>query len=156
MTSEFPWEWRQTLDLPQKVLAVYSRTEYNKEGWEEIVSMHDSMCNRALGDPNVLGLASLLDVQNHCTWGVSAWCDYDHLEGFVENQIQWLTGLVDQVLPKMVRRHNAYRFVSTADFPLDWDHVKQVVGEVQRVSPLGADCFPELSKALGIEPVKGC
>lgn len=145
------WQWRQESHTPSKVLVVVACTKYTPHGFEEIEEMLLPAYYRMLGDPRCHGLAARLNRQRHAVWSQSAWSDYDALEGFVYDQIDWLKSATIRVKHDIITRHNAYRIVPSGELPFSWTKVEKMLDEVRRISPMGADAFPELSKALDME-----
>jgi hypothetical protein len=148
----FNWQWRESMDLHEKALVVAGRTEYPIEEHDTVAQVFSSSHNRMLGDPNVLGLAAKLIVnETHLVvWSQGAWEDYEGMAQYIRNQMEWLTELAEGVLPRPVLRHNVYRLLTVDKLPLPWSEVRNMIQEVRRVSPLGADVFPELSDQLGL------
>lgn len=152
MAMKTEWQWTDSRPIPERVMVVASCTKYTEQGWENFNSVLTPAYFKFLESYEVLGLAVYLDETNRCSWGVSAWPNYEALEHFVLDQIKWLRETVDQLdlNNEYISRHNAYRMMNTTDLPLSWDRVQEIVQNVMDISPLGADAFPELSKMLGI------
>lgn len=145
------WHWRTTQSslLPYRAMVSMGRTEYPSGTVQKILPAVEHGLYRALGDPNMIGIE--VWVEGDVVWSVMAWPDYDAMERFLTNQIDWMTELVHEVEPMMSLRHNAYRIVPTRDLPLAPEKVKNILYSVQEISPLGADAFPELSRQLGMK-----
>jgi hypothetical protein len=148
------WEWRQNVRLPKKALVVATRAEYTPEGWEALTSVATPAYARFLANPHVLGLALYHDEKNLVSWGLIAWSSYDALEQFIDEEMEWAAQQVEKynLNSGVIRRHNAYRIMKTRDLPLTWEQVAEMVAEVMRVSPLGADAFSELTKRWNLRP----
>lgn len=144
------WTWRSADELPTTALLVVGRTAYGESGWRAYGDMLVPSYYRLLGDPNVLGIAVRTDERERVAWSVTAWASYEALEACVRRQVAWLTDVAQRANIGGQLRHNAYRTVNTKDLPPSWAEVETMVLSVMTASPLGADAFPELSKALGI------
>lgn len=147
------WKWRPGGSRPDQALVVCSRTQYAAEHWDKIRHTLEPAHSRILNDPRVLGLAVRVDDDEHVTWSESAWPDYDTLKSYVCDQVEWLSRLAQDLKPDIVQRHNAYRIVEISEVPFPWRRVCAIVENVRKISPLEADAFPELSKALGLTSV---
>lgn len=152
-TTSGEWRWGRTAHLPQHVLVVASRTEYDSAGWEEVKAMLVPGMYKLLTDPNIIGISAKLDEPHRIVWSTSAWPNYNDLERCVRTQIDWLTQASHRLQHNIRYRHNAYRMMRVKDLPLSWEQVETLVNRVREVSPLGADAFPELTKLLGLDQV---